>query len=196
MGSKQLGSKFLKRSQISSHTPSALDAGAKRSGATCHMAMPQSCYLAKGAKWPSHTTNTIKFDRIPFDPCNSNKSFELCPFDQKNSTYLQPPLSWSQPHQRRSRWRHHDTLDKRSCCLVDERMTSPLFWSSSKQESMPWDFLTAFWTESKQHLKKMWRRMMNVSSERGKKQIEPNYSTWCGASWFSVLTRQASTSSV
>ena len=36
---------------------------------------------------------------------------------------------------------------------------------------------------------------MNVSSERGKKQIEPNYSTWCGASWFSALTRQASTSS-
>ena len=29
----------------------------------------------------------------------------------------------------------------------------------------------------------------------GKKQIEPNYSTWCGASWFSALTRQASTSS-
>ena len=26
------------------------NAGAKRSGATCHMAMPQCCYLAKGAK--------------------------------------------------------------------------------------------------------------------------------------------------
>ena len=38
------------------------------------MAMPQGCYLAKGAKRPSHTTNTIKFDRIPFDPCNSIKS--------------------------------------------------------------------------------------------------------------------------
>ena len=80
-----------KRSQISSHTPSALNAGAKRSGATCHMAMPQCCYLAKGSKRPSHTTNTIKFDRIPFDPRNSIKSFNLCPFDQKNSTYLQPP---------------------------------------------------------------------------------------------------------
>ena len=34
-----------------------------------------------------------------------------------------------------------------------------------------------------------------VKRERGKKQIEPNYSTWCGASWFSALTRQASTSS-
>ena len=56
------------------------------------MAMPQCCYLAKGAKRPSHTTNTIKFDRIPFDPCNSIKRFDLCPFDQKNSTYLQPPL--------------------------------------------------------------------------------------------------------
>ena len=93
MGSKQLGSKFLKRSQICSHTPSALNAGAKRSGATCHMAMPQCCYLAKGAKKPSHTTNTIKFDRIPFDPCNSIKRFDLCPFDQKNSTYLQPPIN-------------------------------------------------------------------------------------------------------
>ena len=72
--------------------PCALNAGAKRSGATCHMAMPQCCYLAKGAKRPSHTTNTIKFDRIPFDPCNSIKRFDLCPFDQKNSTYLQPPV--------------------------------------------------------------------------------------------------------
>ena len=44
-----------------SHTPSALNAGAKRSGATCHMAMPQCCYLAKGAKRPSHTTNMQPF---------------------------------------------------------------------------------------------------------------------------------------
>ena len=55
------------------------------------MAMPQCCYLAKGAKRPSHT-NTIKVDRIPFDLCNSIKRFGLCPFDQKNSTYLQPPV--------------------------------------------------------------------------------------------------------
>ena len=55
------------------------------------MAMPQCCYLAKGAKRPSHTTNTIKFDRIPFDSCNSIKRFDLSPFDQKISTYLQPP---------------------------------------------------------------------------------------------------------
>ena len=55
------------------------------------MAMPQCCYLAKGAKRPSHTPNTIKFDRIPFYPCNSIKRFDLSPFDQKNSTYLQPP---------------------------------------------------------------------------------------------------------
>ena len=42
------------------HIPSsALNAGAKRSGATCHMAMPQCCYLAKGAKRPSHTTNML-----------------------------------------------------------------------------------------------------------------------------------------
>ena len=54
------------------------------------MAMPQCCYLAKGAKRPSHTTNTIKLDRIPFDPCNSIKRFDLCPFDQKTLTYSQP----------------------------------------------------------------------------------------------------------
>ena len=45
--------------QIYSHTPSALNTGTKRSGATCHMAMPQCCYLAKGAKRPSHTTNML-----------------------------------------------------------------------------------------------------------------------------------------
>ena len=71
---------------------SELVLSSKRSGATCHMAMPQCCYLAKGAKRPSHATNTIKFDRIPFDPCISIKRFDLCPFDQKNSTYLQPPV--------------------------------------------------------------------------------------------------------
>ena len=45
--------------QICSHTPSALNAEAKRSAATCHMAIPQCCYLAKGAKRPSHTTNML-----------------------------------------------------------------------------------------------------------------------------------------
>ena len=45
------------------------------------------------ATWrPSHTKNMIKLDRIPFDPCNSIKRFDLCPFDQKKSTYLQPAL--------------------------------------------------------------------------------------------------------
>ena len=63
-----------------SHTFSALNAGAKRSGATCHIAIPQCCYLAEGAKQPSHTTNTITIDRNPFDPCNSLKRFDLCPF--------------------------------------------------------------------------------------------------------------------
>ena len=94
MGSKQLGSKFLLRSQICSHTPNALNAGAKRSAATCYLAMPQCCYLAKGAKRPSHTTNAIKFVRNPFDLCNSIKRFDLCPFDQKKSTYLQSPKSF------------------------------------------------------------------------------------------------------
>ena len=50
--------------QICSHTPSAINAGAKRSGATCHMAMPQCCYLAKGAKRPSHTTNMLTSSNI------------------------------------------------------------------------------------------------------------------------------------
>ena len=65
------------------------------------MAMPHCCYLAKGAKRPSHTTNTIKFDRTPFDPCNSIERFDFCPFDHKHSTYLQPPTSHTQllmPH--------------------------------------------------------------------------------------------------
>ena len=76
---------------------SALNAGAKRSEATCLMPMPQCCYLAKGAKRPSHTTNRIKFARNQFDPCNSIKRFDLCPFDQKSSTYLQPlEFQWEQ----------------------------------------------------------------------------------------------------
>ena len=50
--------------QICSHTPSALNAGAKRSGATSHMAMPQCCYLAKGAKRPSHKSNMLTSSNI------------------------------------------------------------------------------------------------------------------------------------
>ena len=50
--------------QKCSHTPSALNAGAKRCGATCHMAIPQCCYLAKGAKRPSHTTNMLTSSNI------------------------------------------------------------------------------------------------------------------------------------
>ena len=67
--------KFLiSPSQLCSHTPSALNAGAKRSGATCHMAMPQCCYLAKGAKRPSHTTNMIS---IFSDLCKPNLFSDL-----------------------------------------------------------------------------------------------------------------------
>ena len=80
------------------HIPCALNAGAKRSGATCHMAMPQCRYLAKEAKRSSHTTNTIKFDRIPFDPCNSIKRFELFPFDQTILTYLQAYALFADSH--------------------------------------------------------------------------------------------------
>ena len=53
------GSGSISPGQLCSHTPSALNAEAKRSGATCHMDMSQCCYLAKGAKRPSHTTNMI-----------------------------------------------------------------------------------------------------------------------------------------
>ena len=79
------------------------------------MAMPQCCYLAKGAKRPSHTTNTIKFDRIPFDPCNSIKRFDLSPFDLKNSTYLQPPIwthsfRWKQNQIRNLENTHHQQI--------------------------------------------------------------------------------------
>ena len=34
------------------------------SGRTCHMAMPQCCYLAKGAKRPSHSTNMLTSSNI------------------------------------------------------------------------------------------------------------------------------------
>ena len=106
--------------QICSHTPSALNAEAKRSGATCHMAMPQCCYLAKGAKRPSHTTNTIKFDGIPFDPCNSIKRFDLCPFDQKNSTYI------------------HTATRKINLCLLI-RDTSQFCASMAVVPVLPWE---------------------------------------------------------
>ena len=47
---------------------SVLNAGAKRSGATRHMAMPQCCYLVKGAKRPSHTKIllTSSIDQVPY----------------------------------------------------------------------------------------------------------------------------------
>ena len=48
--------------------------------------------LGEGSEATESYNNTIKFDRIPFDPCNSIKRFDLCPFDQKISTYLQPPM--------------------------------------------------------------------------------------------------------
>ena len=41
--------------------PCVLKAGAKRSRATCHMAMSQCCYLTKEAKRRSNTTNMLAF---------------------------------------------------------------------------------------------------------------------------------------
>ena len=53
----------ISHSLLRSHTPSSLNAGVKRSGATCHKAMAQCCYLAKGAKRPSHATNMLSIFR-------------------------------------------------------------------------------------------------------------------------------------
>ena len=117
-----------------SHTRSALNAGAKRSGATCHFAMPQCCYLAEGAKRPSYTTNTINFDRISFDPCNSIKRFDLCPFDQKNSTYLQPPTknsTLSESPENQTTPVHHHTDQSR---LLFERLLESRIRALSEHE--------------------------------------------------------------
>ena len=46
-------------SRIFVYAATAFNAEAKRKEATCYMAMPQCCYLAKGAKRPSHTTNLL-----------------------------------------------------------------------------------------------------------------------------------------
>ena len=64
----------------------------ERSEATCHMAMPQCCYLAKGAKRPSHTTNTIKKIRphsirsLQFDQKIRPLSFRTEKFDLFTAT--------------------------------------------------------------------------------------------------------------
>ena len=71
MGSKQLGSNFLQRSQICSHTPSALNAGAKRSDvAFGHASM---LLLGEGSeatepynkydKIRSHCIRSLQFDQ-------------------------------------------------------------------------------------------------------------------------------------
>ena len=74
MGSKQLGSKFLKRSQICSHTPSALNAGAKRSGATCHYGHASMLLLGEGSE---ATEPYNKYDKI------RPHSIRSLQFDQK-----------------------------------------------------------------------------------------------------------------
>ena len=74
MGSNQLGSKFLKRSQICSHTPSALNAGAKRSGATCHYGHASMLLLGEGSE---ATEPYNKYDKIRPHSIRSQQ------FDQK-----------------------------------------------------------------------------------------------------------------
>ena len=49
----------LNYNYLCSYTTSALNAGACH--LACHMTMPQCCYLSKGAKRPSHTTNMKHF---------------------------------------------------------------------------------------------------------------------------------------
>ena len=68
-------------------------AGAKGSGATCHMAMPQCCYLAKGAKRPSHTTNMLTFLYLSV----------IDQFDQPIWSTLLSPM-WPTPYCRPNGW--------------------------------------------------------------------------------------------
>ena len=68
-----------------SDTLSALNEGAKRSGATCLRAMPHRCYLANSAKRPSHSTNMISIffgfvqPKFIFGLVQPNFIFELVP---------------------------------------------------------------------------------------------------------------------
>ena len=74
MGSKQLGSKFLYCSQICSHTPSALNAGAKRSEAERRAIWPclnvatwrrerNDRAIQKDDKIRPHSIRSLQFDQ-------------------------------------------------------------------------------------------------------------------------------------
>ena len=55
----RLNWKILSLGLLCSHTPSALNSEAKRSGGTCQMANTRCCYLAKGAKRLSLSTKIL-----------------------------------------------------------------------------------------------------------------------------------------
>ena len=107
MGSKQLGSKFLKRSQICSHTPSALNAGAKRSGATCHYGHASMLLLGEGSeatepynkydKIRPHSIRSQQFDQKvrplsfrpeKFDLFTATRIVDMAEFGKKNATQM------------------------------------------------------------------------------------------------------------
>ena len=110
MGSKQLGSKFLKRSQICSHTPSALNAGAKRSGATCHYGHASMLLLGEGSE---ATEPYNKYDKIrphsirsqQFDQKVRPLSFRPEKFDLFTATHCQSIFDTSQSFVIRYQWR-------------------------------------------------------------------------------------------
>ena len=81
------------------HVPSARNAGETRSGATCHMAMPQCCYLAKGAKRPSHTTNMLSIFRLKEIFCFFSAKWNLSFFFGSAKWILSPVA----PH-RKTHW--------------------------------------------------------------------------------------------
>ena len=51
--------------------------------------------MTKVIKPSDFKPNGIKPSDHLSDPCNSIKRFDICPFDQKNSTYSQPPANES-----------------------------------------------------------------------------------------------------
>ena len=65
-------------SQLCSHTPSALNAGEKRSGATCHMAMPRSCLASRPGEGSEATEPYNKYEAFFSDLCNPNSFSDLC----------------------------------------------------------------------------------------------------------------------
>ena len=77
---------------------------------------------------------SIKFDRIPFDPRNSTKRFDLCPSDNKNSTSLQPP-KLEVPWRWKFKWRLQNPFKKSQRKLLKRKKR----WDS-KLDTLNCDF--------------------------------------------------------